>query len=192
MATQRDLSRDTTRHRVLDAARTLFLERGFAATTIRDVAAASSASVGTVMAAGDKDGLLVQVFDRLIADEHARPRGTELGLGTVDWLLRLVEPFVTLFTAHPDLARAYAAIAVGGQRDSALFGALAEQLIEEFQAALAPSTGSPDGARGVAEALYAAYVGTLISWGGRSSGDPTELRTSLRTTFGVVCAGANS
>ena len=63
--------RQATESRVLNEARRLFEQRGFTATTIRDIAHAAGVSVGTVMAAGDKPALLVQVFDDLIAAEHA-------------------------------------------------------------------------------------------------------------------------
>jgi len=59
-----------TRTAVLDAARRLFLERGFAATTMPDIASAAGVSVQTVYKAfGNKPGLAKAVFDVAIAGD---------------------------------------------------------------------------------------------------------------------------
>jgi AcrR family transcriptional regulator len=64
-----------TRRRIRDAAHTLLLERGYAATTIADVAQRADASVDTVYKAfGGKAGLLKNVYDVALAgDDEAVP-----------------------------------------------------------------------------------------------------------------------
>lgn len=194
MPSTREQLRQATRRRVVDTAGRLFRERGFATTTIRDIAEASGVSVGTVMAAGDKNSLLVQVFDELITAEHVR-RGDadaipEPGAGSscVDRVMELVRPFVTLFTGRLDLARAYASILVSGDHESALFAGLAERLVEEIRETITRHGCTPaEDAAAKAEAFYLAYVGALFTWSARSTADPTALDDGLRTTFTAIC-----
>lgn len=183
--------RDANRTRVLDEAGRLFEDRGFAATTIRDIAAASDVSVGTVMAAGDKSALLVQMFDRAIAREHVRPRDDVQAwpdANAVDRMMGLVNPFVTMFTERQELARTYASILVSGTHASALFTKLAARLIEEMRDVLTRSTGvGAERAVELAELAYAAYVGTLFAWAGRVEARPEDLKRDLRARFSAVC-----
>ena len=110
MPTRSDMKAETQR-RVLAEADRLFRERGLAATTVRDIAAASGVSVGTVMAVGDKSALLVKVFDSLIEETHAARRETPpRGGNRVVRVLSLVEPFLQLFASRQELARAYGSI----------------------------------------------------------------------------------
>lgn len=61
-----------TRAAILDAARSLFLERGYAATTIGDIASAVGVSVETVYKAfANKAGLLKAMFDVAIVGDDA-------------------------------------------------------------------------------------------------------------------------
>lgn len=178
-----------THKRVLTAADRLFGERGFAATTIRDIANTSDVSVGTVMAVGDKNALLVQVFDSLIEAGHALRRpptgDSDLCAGQI---LELVTPFVTLFTGRPNLSRVYASILVSGAHTSALFNKLAELLIAEIQGVVtAHGCATAKLAEATAKTVYFAYIGTLFSWSAGDNADPTELRESLRTTFSAIC-----
>ena len=66
---RRELARET-RRRVLDAARTLFVSRGYTATTMNDVAAAADVAVQTVYSTvGGKAELLKQALDVAIAGD---------------------------------------------------------------------------------------------------------------------------
>src|SRR3954447_1704856 len=75
-----------TRAAVLDAAGRCFLERGYAATTMRDVAARAGVSVQTVFGQGSKAALLLACVDRAVVgdDEQAPMAEREL-------FVRLVE-----------------------------------------------------------------------------------------------------
>jgi len=190
VSTLRDQQREETQTRVLDAAHRLFVERGFEAVTVRDIAVASGVSVGSVMAAGDKEALLVRVFDGLIERQHAEPpaaRGD--GESCIDRMLDLVRPFVTLFTGHPQLSRVYAAIQVSGKQPSPLFTHLAELLIDEIGTLVVrATTASPEDAAARARAAYFAYIGTLFSMSSRETIDAPEVLDSLRSSFSVICA----
>jgi AcrR family transcriptional regulator len=64
-----------TRRAILDAARTLFIERGYVATTINEIAAAANVSAETVYAVfGTKRAILAELVDISISgSDEARP-----------------------------------------------------------------------------------------------------------------------
>ena len=63
-----------TRAAVLDAAGRCFVERGYAATTMKDVAAAAGVSVQTVFGQGSKAALLLACVDRaVVGDDESAP-----------------------------------------------------------------------------------------------------------------------
>src|SRR3954447_21316972 len=63
-----------TRAAVLDAAARCFLEQGYAATTMRDIAAAAAVSVQTVFGQGSKAALLLACVDRaVVGDDEQVP-----------------------------------------------------------------------------------------------------------------------
>lgn len=214
MTPTRQEMRLVTEQRVITAAATLFRERGFAATTVRDIAKSSGVSIGTVMAVGDKSTLLVRVFDSLVGDEHRRRTetgtpaangrawdriahstdeqapgaGREPGTSCADGILALVRPFVTILTRWQDLARTFAGIVASGNHSSSLFTDLADTLIDEFEAAVTEhGCTRPGTGRATAEALYFAYIGTLFSWSARRASDPRELEAGLHRTFTAIC-----
>lgn len=191
--TMREQLKQATQLRVLDAANRLFQERGFAATTVRDIADAAGVSTGSVMTVGDKSALLVQVFDSLLEDEHSRrdlvtSQPVEDADRCAKRLKMLVQPFVTMFTGRPKLSRAYASILVSGAHSSSLFTSLAARLLEEFVVAITEHgcTSGAD-APAKAQALYAAYVGTLFTWSALGSDDPAGLTNSLESSFETIC-----
>jgi AcrR family transcriptional regulator len=72
-----------TRHRVLDAAFELFVERGYAGTTIAAVAERAGVSAETIyLSFGGKRGLLEQVIERAIAGD-GESEAAEEALGAV-------------------------------------------------------------------------------------------------------------
>jgi AcrR family transcriptional regulator len=189
----RSSQRQDTHARVLAAARRQFLERGFADTTVRAIAADAGVSVGTVMVVGDKQALLVRVFDTLIEELHHRPGrtgavmpGENADATVADRILDLLTPFVELFTSQPDLARAYAVILVQGQSTSTVFTALAELLLAEINQVLHQG-GPPGDPAPLARAVYLAYLGTLFTWPRQRDHDVAAVRASLRATVAAIC-----
>ncbi|WP_460944911.1 TetR/AcrR family transcriptional regulator [Okibacterium endophyticum] len=181
MAAIRDAARRETQSRVFAASEALFRERGFANTTIRDVAAAAGVSVGTVMAVGDKSTLLVAIFDRLIESVHQRRSGIETHGSASDRVMVLLDPFIALFTSRGELARAYASILVAGRHDSTVFTELAAMLVREIRAVFGPGSDT------LAQAVYRAYLGTLFMWAAGGSDDPVVLREDLHHTLAALC-----
>lgn len=195
MGSTREQLKQKTQLRVLESAGRLFQERGFVATTVRDIAEASGVSAGTVMTVGDKNALLVQVFDTMVAAEQAQRADVDLlstgedGDTCANRVVVLVRPFVSLFTDSPDLARTYASVLASGAHSSSLVTDLAAELIDEFCTAItAHGCTSQADAPARAQALYAAYVGTLFTWSALGSVDPSGLTDSLRTTFAAICS----
>lgn len=93
-----------TRAAVLDAAGRCFLDRGYAATTMRDIAEAAGVSVQTVFGQGSKAALLLGCVDRAVVGDD-----DEVALAARDPFRRLVETpeRAGKLAALGDLARRY-------------------------------------------------------------------------------------
>lgn len=190
MVTSRTEARQTTRRAVLHAAARLFEERGFLATTVRDIAQQAGVSVGTVMASGDKEALLVELFDGLI-EERQQLAGTQaLGVNVrcdAD-VVAVVEPFVVLFGERRHLAQSYASILASGRHSSVVFADLARRLIAVFEQILTVCGCSrPMEVRKRAEALHAAYIGSLFIWSATPERSASEFLAQLREIFAAIC-----
>src|SRR5690606_20984286 len=96
-----------TRERVLQAARAWFVERGFDATTIRDVAATAHVSVGTVHAHFvDKPALLRACLYDDIARAVARVWSSmDDEAPLLDQLTHCATVLYQSYAAHPELSR---------------------------------------------------------------------------------------
>jgi len=172
-------ARAATERRVRAAAAELFLERG-TATAVRDIAQRAGVSVGSVMAVGDKNALLVRVVDDLIGAAHGDPGRSNECLGDpVEAAVALVRPFLRVFFANEELARAYAAILVSGSHSSDLFDALRLRLLEEFTSRLGLG-------HATAAALYFAYVGVLFASGTHRELDAQRIERELRDVFSAI------
>ncbi|MFE9328694.1 TetR/AcrR family transcriptional regulator [Nocardia sp. NPDC052278] len=155
-----------TRQKVLSAADRLFRAQGFKATTIRQIAADANVSTGTVMGVGEKDALLVSLFDNWISAVH-NSRRTELtpatSTATTEDVLMLFEPFVGHFAVDSELSREYLSILVRGNHESAIFRDLALALLAELETVLARSA-LPRSQVGLgARTIYLAYLGLLMT-----------------------------
>lgn len=199
---RRTMARAETEQKVLCAAQELFDQHGYTHATIRDIACHANVSVGTVISVGDKEALLVQIFDQLIDAEHQH-RAPTAAHGCVERCLELVRPFLTLFVERLDLARVYASILLSGRHSSEVFRALGERLIQEFEDAIIttqnqcaqpgavaqPGASAQPGAvahpRAIAQALHAAYIGTLFIWAS-SPNQNLDVEEHLRTHFATI------
>lgn len=161
-AEQRLLSRE----KVLRAAEQLFREQGFEDTTIRQIAGEAGLSVGSVMAVGDKQGLLLAIFDGWIDAVHSERDGSPAPASSGDLVadvLSLFEPFVDYFARDRDLSRAYAATIVRGKHDTPIFQDLGRRLTAEIAEALAGSGCDSDTAATAARTIYFTYLGVLMT-----------------------------
>jgi len=182
----RSRQREETRTRIVDAAQRLFMADGFQATTVRKIAGAAGVSVGSVMAVGDKDSLLLMAFDRWIGAVHEK-RSTTVP-GPVDDPVRrvgeVVQPFLDLFSSNAELAREYGAILARGAHQTEVFGNLAETLMGEFEE-VARAAGRGAGAPATARALYYGYLG-LLRAAAVVGADPGVVRPGLEDIAATV------
>lgn len=182
--------RQETVAKVLGTAGRLFRERGFAGTTVRDIAAASDVSVGTVISVGDKETLLVASFDQLIAaihTERARSSPTVDG-GCAEQVAALFDPFVDAFADQPALARTYGSVLVAGETESVVFSDLAHTLTREIETALLRSSSAgADTVPALAQSIYYAYIGCLFTWSTEDADAADELKRTLRRVVAAIC-----
>jgi AcrR family transcriptional regulator len=170
-----------TRSKVLATAEQHFRDNGFDATTIRGIAADAEVSVGTVMAVGDKETLLVTVFDEWIAAVHRQRRSAADNDGPItaddvpSAIVNLLLPFIAHFARDPALSRSYAAIIVGGDKASTVFDDLALALTAEIGATLQRGGFDEDRASRGARVVYFAYLGLIMTAGKSAVAAPSEL-----------------
>lgn len=184
------VQRHATSEKVLRTTSRLFREQGFADTTIRDIAAASGVSVGTVMSVGNKESLLVSSFDQLIGSIHSeRAQHDSIEAGNcAEQVIALLDPFVDVFAAHPVLARTYGSILISGTHDSVVFSDLAETLVREIEATLLRSSRAAAGrVPTLAQGIYFAYIGCLFAWPATYGDDVGDLNTTLRRVVNALC-----
>lgn len=157
-----------TRRRVLDAARQLFMERGYEAATIRDIASHAGLSTGAVFASFvDKTDLfnavMAEDFQRQV--EHLREAATP-DAKVEDAALSVFEAGYRFHGAQLPLLQAAISLSwshgLGGEfGDRPSFGLAMDALAEIL--ARGVETGelkaSPDQIRLAAETLWEAYVG---------------------------------
>lgn len=190
----REQLRTATRHNVMAAAGSLFSQRGFKGTTIRDIAEAAGVSVGSVMAVGDKSGLLVAMFDRAILEmQQSQLARVSAGVEPVvnrqpvdEIMMGIFEPFLSLFAAHMDLAREYGAILMSGNHKSVIFQELAVGLTTEIGLALEESGMPTEQVPVVSKVIYLSYLGTLFVWAGSGLTDNSAPLHSLRSTIAFL------
>src|SRR5699024_5681652 len=104
MTITRQQLKKETHSRVIEAATRLFTERGFETTTVRDIATSAAVSPGTVISVGDKNALLIKVYDNLIAGKHAqRSDAADASISSicVERLEAMIVPFLVLFLDSP-------------------------------------------------------------------------------------------
>lgn len=124
--------------RVLSAARELFSEKGYDATSVRDIAERAGVSVGTVARTGDKSTLLASMFDE---NETIALRGRIAALGPLvpgrsfaDEMAEVFDEWFAAVADDTDLVRDYmVALLVGpqprGSLDDDVVDALARRLM---------------------------------------------------------------
>ncbi|MGO1917566.1 MAG: TetR/AcrR family transcriptional regulator [Brevibacterium sp.] len=179
-----------TEEKIISAAADLFLESGYKATTVRGIATRAEVSVGRVMAAGDKDVLLIRCYDRWIAQlqsgtytlpvrartgsvASARSQPASSARGRVkpaatsavqNHLVGIFLPFLEFFAAHEDLSRDYAAALMRVPGKPQVFESLAVDLQEKLSSSLISIGISEAYALASAVALYDSYLGILFRW----------------------------
>ena len=187
-----------TEEKIISAAADLFLELGYKTTTVRGIAKRAEVSVGRVMAAGDKDVLLVRCYDLWIgqlqsgthvlptrsrtqseaaasaragAAPSARTGARPTATSAVqNHLLEIFLPFLEFFAGHEDLSRDYAAALMRVVGKPQVFEMLAADLQDKLSSSLVSIGISTAYAQASAAALYDSYLGILFRWAASDMG----------------------
>ncbi|WP_246858246.1 MULTISPECIES: TetR/AcrR family transcriptional regulator [unclassified Corynebacterium] len=185
LSVRRQAQKEATQKKVLHAAHTLFIKNGYANTSIRDIATHAGVSVGTVMGVGNKRSILIKTIGHSIQEIHEEIHGESTDL------LSVITPFLTMFTGHEELSRAFGAALIEESDHSETLTSLKQLLLNEIQSRLSNSTLSAQEATEFGEILYHTYLGLLIEWAAGLHNDE-ELHvqaqrtiTRLETAFGV-------
>lgn len=152
------------------AAAELFRTQGYDATTIRQIAGRAGVSTGTVMSAGDKATLLLEVITQSIDD--LMPAGVRTGAPAADLVWGCYEPYFSFYAANPELSRPYAAILLGSpDRQFPALGAQAKEFNALVAGQIRASMPAVDSgsATATAEALFAVYIFSLVLWASGSA-----------------------
>lgn len=166
MATKKS---DRTRLRIRDAALSLFAERGYADTTLRDIAARAECALGLVYRYyASKEAIVLAVYEELAVDFAARVRDLDERklaarfVAAMTLKLELVGP-------HRDAFGALFASALDPSSRVAVLGEAASEVrarvLGAFETVIAEADDAPAGrAADVAAVLYAAHLAILLFW----------------------------
>lgn len=158
---------ERTRTAVLDAAETLFADRGFAATSLADVGAAAGVSRGTPgYFFRSKAALYRAVLDRAFADaldtvRAGRLRAMRSGRPTADVLAGAVSDYVDFVAAHPHFVRLIQREALGEASGISNLP-LGQAVGAEAVAALTQELGFPSSARSAVRHMLLSLV--ALTW----------------------------
>lgn len=132
--TRRDEYAEQTRQAVVDAARRLFAERGYLATTVNEIAAASRVSPGTVyQQCGGKQGLLHTLMDTWTTSDLVQGTLDQVnGTTTLDELLDVLsDSYLQFWRRYDDIVQLVLATAA---HDGSAAGSLAEATVRHRSA----------------------------------------------------------
>ncbi len=147
------------------AAAELFGSQGYEATTIRQIAERAGVSSGTVMNAGDKATLLLNVITAEIDD--LMPRTTGFGGPPAEAVWLCFEPYFAFYNANPELSRPFAGLLMSSpDRDIEAMGRQAADFIALLAQQIRAAYPEVDdhSAAATAEALFAVYIFVLVQW----------------------------
>lgn len=180
---------EDTRDRIYNAALTLFRERGFDATTMRDVASAADMSLGAAYHYfPSKDAIVLAYYDR-VSKEHARRVAAETP-GEKSLSARLGVAFTSKLEILRDdrpLMGALLRFAGDPRHPLSFFGAATRHHRLESMAAFSVAIGDerlPDDLARIAPvALWALHMGLLLFF--LHDGSPGARRTAALTTGAI-------
>ncbi|WP_240356882.1 TetR/AcrR family transcriptional regulator [Myxococcus eversor] len=186
--------------RIRAAAKRLFVERGYAGTTVRAIAEEAGVATGTVLVYGEtKDALLHELW-RSEAMPLVEEAVSSLPEGVfVDRCMHLFSPLLEHYASQPELARAVvkelpwltgAAEALHRPALARLLGALARIVDEAKVKGELRAEVEGELAAGLAFSVYYAAVVRMLSPLTDSTAD--EARDDLRRTLDMVLVGVGS
>lgn len=193
----RDENKEDKRARLREAALSLFLERGFDATTTHAVAERAGVAKGTLfLYAETKEDLVALVFEHRLGEAIARAFATLPARGTpVDEALHVFDAFFALYEPQPELARIFvrelmfpkaAAEKVRAEIDRTFLARLADRVSHHARlGAIAPELP----ADAIARLWFGHYVLVLIAWVGGRLPSRAAARSALRASLELTMRG---
>ena len=176
MAEGRTAKAEATRHRILDVALAQFSEKGFAATTMRDIAAEAECSLGLAYRYyATKDAMVLALYDSLVdefADEAAKLTSGSLAQR---WAQAMRGDFARLQRHRKALMGLTSAGLAQGSETQVLGDAAADlrrRMLAIFAKVVTESKDAPKGQVGesLVTLLYALHLQLVLFW----LQDPTE------------------
>jgi len=194
---RRERNKQEKRARIVAAARALFAEKGFEATTTAEIADRADIGAGTLfLYFASKEDLLVRVF-REDMDQVANAAFATLPAGALlDELLHAYGALIALHERDRALARAFVKelMFVGDANRAsveAFIGGLVDRTAARIEHAQRNGAFDPAApARAIAENCFRLYIAMLQNWlGPRSSLASAEHLTRLRRAFELLLHG---
>ncbi|HWA60285.1 MAG TPA: TetR/AcrR family transcriptional regulator [Caulobacteraceae bacterium] len=170
---RRERNKQEKRARIVDAARRLFREKGFAETTTLEIAGAADIGTGTLfLYARSKEDLLVMVFrDEMMETAMAAFAALRPGEPLLDQLVQVFAAMMSHHERDPELAKILLKEIMfpsNGERVadiSELMDAIFAGLADMLAAARDAGALRPDfDARLVAESLFSSYFMDMMEW----------------------------
>lgn len=157
---------ERTRAKILEAALALFQEKGYAATTLRDIAGAAGVSLGlTYRYFASKEELVLALY----ADVAVQVSVHKLPAGSVgDRFLALMEHKLRVLGPHKDAFGALLAAAVDPASKASVLGDstahIRGAMLSAFRAVVAGADDAPADVEALALILYASHLALLLVW----------------------------
>lgn len=160
---------------ILDAAERLFVERGFAATTIGDLSGGAEVAIGSIYSHfGSKDGVYEALVDRALAlgDDYMEAGDGAFGEAPLARIVGRGEGYLRFAREHPAYFRLFrfpppdrpsAEAAPATARINARIKRETERMAELIEAAVAEGTLRPVDAETAARYLWASWDGVIAS-----------------------------
>lgn len=173
--TRSDRRKARTAAAILDAAERLFVERGFAATTIEDLSTEADVAIGSIYAHfGSKDGVYEGLVDRALALDAAyveegdrsfgeAPLARLIGRGEAYLRFAREHPYYFRLLRFPPPDRPSAEAAPATDRINARIRSETEAMAGLIEAAVAEGTVRPVDAESAARYLWASWDGVIAS-----------------------------
>jgi AcrR family transcriptional regulator len=183
------------RDRLYETAIRLIGERGFAHTTLRDVASSANVSVGLLYRYfPSKQAVVLALYDQLSAEQAQRvttmPRGRWR-----DRFLFVLETTLTVLGPHRQTLTSLIPVLISNEADGVFSPATAlsrERVQRGFQLAVVGATDAPreEVAAALGRLLYLAHLGVLLWWLLDKSPDQRTTRALIRLTAKALPAAA--
>lgn len=184
---------ERTRQRILDAALALFAERGFSATTMRDIAAAADVSLGlTYRYFSRKEDLAVALYEGMSA--HLRDVIAGLYGGSIaSRFATIMEATVAHLELHRDAFTALAARAFDAHDDIGVLGVGTEPIRAAARASWENLVAGADDApkmrveiEQLADSLYAADLLIVLIWTQDRHPERAATREAITATANAI------